>query len=492
MRRSLSFAAALAALGLTACGGGGNSVIGVTPPPSPTPVASPIAVVSPVSNPQQVATSPIAHVIIITMENRTPDNLFGVSALTGGAPYPGADVQAKGVGTDGVTPVAFAPVSLADFRDPGHSYPEMVALWDNGKMDQFANGNTYPLGASSPSKIPNFANAYAPPNETILYHTIAYQYGFADRMFSSRLVASFPGHQFLIAGQSGAADNPPARIWGCDSPASALSPTFGAPETEGPAAKPCYDYQTLGDLLDLQGVSWKYYSGPPGTIDGNIDAYGAINHVRYGADFAKVSQPLTNVNSDLQNCTLPSVSWINAPAFASDHSATLSAGGPGFVGDIYLQWLQTKANANPNCQYLNNSVIFVTWDDAGGWADHVVPPKDPSGASYGMRVPLIVISPYAKSGYSAAKPSGYLPFVSHVQHDYGSILRYTEENFGIAGGALGQRDALADDLADMFNYTATPVPPIPGLLLQSLKREVATAKRTRLSTPANTPVDDDK
>ena len=475
---------------LAACSGGGSTnptISGTVVPPKPTPTP-PLGATS-----QQVASSPIAHVIVVTMENRTFDNLFSVSGLVGGAPYPGADATPVGIGPDGKTPVAFQPVSLADIRDPGHAYTELISEWNNGKMNGFANDNIYPLGATAPVKIPNFPNAFVPPNESILYHQLAYQYALADRMFSSRLVASFPGHQFLIAGQSGASDNPPTLIWGCDSPQGAVAPGFGPPETETAGGFPCYDYQTLGDLLDSAGISWKYYSGPPGTIDGNIDAYGAIQHIRFGGDFAKVSTPLTNINSDLQNCTLPSVSYINAPAFASDHSATLSAGGPGWVADLYLQLIQTKGALPPACQYLNNTAMIVTWDDSGGWADHVLPPKDATGASYGMRVPLLVISAYAHSGYTPANPTGYLPYVSHVQHDYGSIIRFIEKNFGITPGALGQRDASADDLSDMFAFGAgNPVPPISGLLLQDFKRHADSARRTTLSVRAGTPVDDDK
>lgn len=474
--------ALLLALGLSACNGSSSS--------SPAPAASATPALVTGGSAQQVSGSPIAHVIVVTMENRTPDNLFSVSGLTNGTPYPGADVTPAGTDQNG-NPIAFQAISLADSRDPGHSYPEMVALWNNGKMNGFANGNVYAFGSTAPTKVPNFANAYVPPNESILYHQLAYQYAFADRMFSSRLVASFPGHQFLVAGQSGASDNPPTAVWGCDSPVGTLAPGFGSPETASAGSFPCYDYPVITDLLDAKGISWKYYSGPPGTIDGNIDALGAIKHIRYGVDFANVSQPLTNINSDLQNCTLPSVAYINAPAFASDHSGTLSAGGPGWVGNLYLQWIQTKYATNPTCQYLNNTAIIVTWDDAGGWADHVVPPKDATGASYGMRVPLIVISPYVKSGYTAAKPAGYLPFVSHVQHDFGSILKFIEKNFGVTPGALNARDALADDLSDMFSYSQTPVPPVSGLLLQTFSRQVESSKSTQANTPAGTPVDDD-
>jgi phospholipase C len=435
-----------------------------------------------VAQTQQVAGSPIAHVIVVTMENRTPDNLFGSSALTNGAPYPGADVKNLGGGF----------VGLEDYRDVGHSYPELVAEWDHGKMDGFANADIYPLGSSTPIHTPaNFANSVVTPTETYIYHTLAYQYGFADRMFSDRLVPSFPGHLFMIAGQSVANDDPTTAQWGCDAPSTSLVPTFGSPETSGPSVFPCFDYQTIGDQMDAANISWKYYSGPPGTIDGNIDAYGAIKHIRYGSDFNKVV-PYGSIDSDIQNCTLPSVSYINAPAFASDHAATLSAGGPGFVGDLYLKVQESHTSANANCNYAANTVMIVTWDDAGGWADHVVPPVDASGASYGFRVPLIVMSPYAVSGYSAAKPTGYLPFVSHVQHSFGSIIRFIQKNYGLPVGGLGQRDAVSDDLSDMFNYSQTPVPPLSGVLLQDFQRRVDSAKSTEVNTPPGTPVDDDK
>lgn len=465
-------------VGLSACGGGSSNT-------TPTAVATAAATAVPGSATQQVSGSPIAHVIVVTMENRTPDNLFGSSFLTSNGPYPGADVKTQG----GIA------TSLASPLDPGHSYPQLVAEWNNGAMNGFVSDPVYQIGISAPlpaNLTAGFALGYVPSTENILYHQLAYQYAFADRMFSSRLVASFPGHQFLVAGQSGAADNPPTTIWGCDSPAGTLAPTFGPPETAGPGATPCYDYQTLGDLLDSKGISWAYYSGPPGTIDGNIDAYGAIKHIRYGADFAKVSTPLTNINNDIQNCNLPSVTYINAPTFASDHSATLSAGGPGFVGDLYLQLIQTKYAASAACQYTNNTAMIVTWDDSGGWADHVAPPKDANGVSYGMRVPLLVLSPYARSGYTAAVPTGYLPFVSHVQHDYGSILHFIEKNYGLPQGGLGARDAMADDLSDMFNYTQTPIPPVSGLLLSSFQRRVAASRSTMSAADQNAPVDDDK
>ncbi len=101
-------------------------------------------------------------------------------------------------------------------------------------------------------------------------------------------------------------------------------------------------------------------------------------------------------------------------------------------------------NAVGQSPYWQNTAIFITWDDWGGWFDHVQP-QIYNSYELGFRVPLIVVSPYAKPGY-----------VSHVQHEYGSILKYIEETFGLP--SLGYTDARADDLADCFNYGQTPTP----------------------------------
>jgi phospholipase C len=96
-------------------------------------------------------------------------------------------------------------------------------------------------------------------------------------------------------------------------------------------------------------------------------------------------------------------------------------------------------NAIGHSPYWPNTVILVTWDDWGGWYDHVAPTIINS-YEYGFRVPLIIISAYAKRGY-----------VSHVHHDFGSILKFVEEVFRLP--SLGYADSWADDLSDCFDYT---------------------------------------
>jgi phospholipase C len=138
------------------------------------------------------------------------------------------------------------------------------------------------------------------------------------------------------------------------------------------------------------------------------------------------------------------VSWVIPSGTNSDHAgSTDNTGGPSWVASI--------VNAIGNSSYWANTAIIVTWDDWGGWYDHVPPPKViddgtswGSGYVYGFRVPLIVISPYAKPAY-----------ISHINHDFGSILNLIEEAFGLS--SLGYADAYADDLSDCFNYSQTPL-----------------------------------
>ena len=100
-----------------------------------------------------------------------------------------------------------------------------------------------------------------------------------------------------------------------------------------------------------------------------------------------------------------------------------------------------------NSQYWNSTAIFISWDDWGGLYDHVVPPMENNYYELGFRVPLVIVSPYARHGY-----------VSHVRHEFGSIIAFSEEAFGIPKGALHATDVRADDLSDAFDFKQTPNP----------------------------------
>jgi len=183
------------------------------------------------------------------------------------------------------------------------------------------------------------------------------------------------------------------------------------------------------------------------------------------------SQNPAPILTDISNNQLPAVSWVIPAGKNSDHPGNqLTLGGP--------SWGASIVNAIGNTSYWANTAIIVTWDDWGGWYDHVPPPQVitdgtswGSGYVYGFRVPLIVISPYAKAAH-----------LSHVSHDFGSILHFVEENFGLS--SLGYADARADDLSDCFDFNQTP------LVFQTINAPLSASHFLNDRTPPADPDDD--
>ena len=199
----------------------------------------------------------------------------------------------------------------------------------------------------------------------------------------------------------------------------------------------CFNYQTLGDELDNAGLTWRFYSSD---IDDFTDyvwsGYQAIRHIRYGPDWKKdVITPQKQFLTDVAKGTLENVTWITPTCEESDHVNCGGGYGP--------SWVSALVNAVGKSKFWDSTAIFVMWDDWGGLYDHVPPiHRDYDGT--GFRVPLLVISPYAKKDY-----------VSHVEYETGSILRFAEDNFGLA--QLAASDARANDPAtDCLDFTQTP------------------------------------
>lgn len=371
--------------------------------------------------PVPTASSRIQHIVVIMQENRSFDNLFNG--------FPGADTATSGM-SKGVS-VTLQSVPFEQGTDVDHSHPGWWKDWDNGAMDGFAHASSYP--------IPNLPYGYVPQSETAPYWTLAQRYTLGDRMFQSNTGPSFVAHQYMIAGQSADSDeNPGSTPWGCDAAATVRVAMIGPNGTDLPGVYPCFDYQTMADLLDAKGVTWKYYAPTPTASGGIWSAYQAIRHIRFGADWTtNVISPNTQVLTDIANGQLAQVTWIVPAASYSDHAgAGLTAEGP--------DWVASITNAIGASQFWNSTAIFVSWDDWGGWYDHVNPPQV-DNMGLGFRVPLIIVSPWVKAGY-----------VSHTTHEFSGFLKYSEEVFNLP--SLGTRDVQADDFSDCFDYSQTPQP----------------------------------
>ena len=449
----------------------------------------PAASVSAMDDAQPVKGSPIRHVIVVIQENRTFNNLFASSILTNGKGYPGADTTQTAIINGKKIPLTSTPFEYP--ADPSHSHASLTGEWNHGKMDGFPKDQVY-ANPGFPSPPPNFTLAYVPDSETLIYNELAQRYALADKNFAPRLVPTFPGHIFLITAQSQAADDPTDPTnWGCDSKPGSTVPIFSTGERViFPGVFPCFNNPTIGDLMDQGKVSWKYYTGAIGnTTDAAVNVYDAIKHIRYGPDWTRnIDTPMSDVLSDIQNCKLPQVAYVTPTWLNSDHAGDLSNGGPAWVGSIYLAIEQSILSSSPSCRYYGNTAMIVTWDDSGGWYDQVPPPPGPGTTNWGFRVPIVVVSPWAHSGYKPGK-TGYTPFVSHTVRETTSIIRFIEKNWGL--GTLGKCDASGDDLSDMFDYArAKPIPPISELAIRAwMHRTDFNLARSLHDTH---PVDDDR
>jgi phospholipase C len=395
-------------------------------------------VLTPLELPAQTGFQKIKHVVMVIQENRTPDNLFHG--------FPGADIANTGLNSKGVT-ITLKPEPLATQYDPYHGHKSFLAMYDGGKMDgadlvKVRCGRQNPKHCVIP-RHPQFK--YVDLADVVPYFDMAKQYTFADRMFSTMQSSSYPAHQYVIAGTSAISegsdllasespyggDNPPFNT-GCRADPIQRVPVIDPAGDESQRVYPCYEHQTLMDLLDAKGIGWRYYTYGEGSI---WTGPNSIDHIRNGPAWNNVILENTVVLSDIAAGHLRRVSWVIPRGKYGDHSGGNLGGGPSWVASI--------VNAIGNSKYWDDTAIVIFWDDWGGWYDHVAP-QVINSFEYGFRVPMIVVSPYAKPGY-----------VSHVTHDFGSILKFVEAVYGLP--SLGYADANADDLSDCFDFNQAPI-----------------------------------
>jgi len=404
----------------------------------------------------------LEHIVVIFQENRTPDNLFHDPVLIA----KGADIASSGLNTSGQT-ITLMPTSLGVDYDLSHAHAAFVATYDGGKMDGADKVHVSCAKGALNCPPPNPQFMYVQASDVGPYFQLAEQYTFGDLMFQTNQGPSFPAHQFIISGTSaptatsnlfvaenaGGVPNSGGDT-GCTAPPAEFVYLIDPSGNESSKMYPCADHPTLTDELNAKSITWRYYTPSAGSL---WTGPNAIQHMCgpnnpppnatacTGSDW--VNNVVLNENQvlmDIAGGKLAQVSWVVPNGPNSDHpGSTSGTGGP--------SWVASVVNAIGNSSYWNNTAIVITWDDWGGWYDHVPPPKAindgtswGSGYVYGFRVPLIVVSPYARAGY-----------ISHTPHDFGSILNLIEKTFGLP--SLGYADAYADDLSDCFSFSQTPI-----------------------------------
>ena len=367
----------------------------------------------------QSATTPIEHVIFLMQENHSFDNYFGT--------YPGADGIPEGAcmpvdpfdaaNTDCVEPFHLGDNGV-DLDDPDHSSETFKRQYNEGKMDGFV----YALNQRNQDG--RLAMAYYDERELPYYWNIADEYVLFDRFFSSAAGGSFINHLYWIAAA-------PDDTKGHNSLQDLLAET-----------------PTIFERLQGQGLSWKFYimnyepeltyrtmtEYPPNRQSQVIwSPLLAFDRFIDNPELNRHIVDLDEYYKDLAEGTLPNVAFM-VPSGPSEHPPSNVKSGQRFVKTLIQSLMQSP--------YWESSAFIWTYDDWGGWYDHVAPPQvDAYG--YGFRVPTLLVSPYARQGY-----------IDSTTLDYTSVLKFIQENWSLE--PLAMRDANANSIASAFDFSAPP------------------------------------
>lgn len=379
-----------------------------------------VRIASAQSDPQSTKTAtPIKHLVVLMQENHTFDNYFGT--------YPGANgfpantqipVDPANLAAGYVTPWHLGNSTISDLSHNGATYNEQ---YNNGLMNGFVSA------LNRRNQNGRQALGYYDGTDIPYYWNLADNYVLFDNFFSSAKEGSQANHLYWVAG---------------------LAPDVGKGQT---LAEKFTSLPTIFDRLEAAGISWKFYVqnydpaityrdlGPIANRASQVIWVPLLTIDRF-LDDPKLSSHIVDLSeyyTDLRNGTLPAVSYI-VPSGASEHPPGSPAAGQRFVKSLIQELMRSSA--------WDSSAFLLTYDDWGGWYDHVKPPQvDEYG--YGLRVPAIMISPYAYKGK-----------IDSTQLDFTSILKFIEDNWGVA--SLASRDAAANSLISAFDFNQLPRVPV--------------------------------
>jgi phospholipase C len=370
------------------------------------------------------ASGPIQHIVIFYKENRTFDSMFGT--------FPGANGATTYKDKSGVThPLGHEALSLP--HDLCHSYQCAKKAEDGGKMDGFVSNG---LVQFQQGDIPN-------------YWKLAQTFTLADANFSQVESRTFSNHLYTVAGSNNNVDSNPVLAnggatndWGCDAPKGTTVEERTANNVTT-NVYPCFNNMTLFDELNAAGISWKYYAQTTKGASGyQFTTADAFSQIRNTSQWQTHVVPYSQFATDAAAGTLPQVSWVTTSLPLSDHPPTSLCAGE--------NWSVQQLNAVMNGPLWSSTAVALTWDDWGGFYDHVVPSHTGQANNLielGFRTPLLMISPYAKAAT-----------IDHTQFSTVSILKFVENTFGLP--TLSSEDAGANGLDEMLNFSQTPLPPL--------------------------------
>lgn len=474
---------ALAAVLLTGCAAYQATPTGVISVPNtsiasvPTPTGQTAVAVTGTGTLAQLRAK-IQHVVIIMQENRSFDNYFGT--------FPGAEGIPMLNGVPSVcVPDPQTGTCVAPFHDPNdkdqdapHFATDAVADIDGGKMDGFIQQDLIAVQNSCKNSTdPNCANLGPQPNvmgyhdarEIPNYWTYAQDFVLQDHMFSSAATWSLPVHLYMVSAWSASCSNP-ADPMSCSSDLG--DPDHFTSNQQLDTATPGYAWTDLTYLLYKAGISWTYYVDggyQPDCDDTDQPINCAPRPQSAGVpeiwnplpDFLDVHQDhqlgnvqdLSNFFTAVQSGKLASVVWIAPNGVDSEHAPNLISDGQAYVTRIINAIMQSPE--------WDSTAIFLAWDDWGGFYDNVVPPKvDQNG--YGLRVPAMVISPYAKRGYIDHQTLSFDAYIKFIEDDFLSGQRLDPATDGRPDSRPDVRENAPQlgDLIQDFDFNQTPHAPV--------------------------------
>jgi phospholipase C len=410
----------------------------------------------------------IKHIVIIMQENRSFDHYFGT--------YPGAD----GIPMDDAgVPLACLPQldggpCVRPFHDPDdvngggpHGEANAIDDIDGGAMDGFLisaeKGQKGCLNPNDPA-CSNGASidslGWHDDREIPNYWAYARTFVLQDHMYESNASWSQPAHLYLVSEWSAFCTQ------GGD-PASCVN----ALQTPSPAGKGPYAWTDLTFLLARAGVSWRYYLAEGTEPDCEDDGEETCEPVPQLATVPSIWNPLPNFDTvkedgqlgnvvpldqfylDVKNGTLPAVTWVIPDGVVSEHPPARVSVGQAYVTALINTLMQSSV--------WPDMAIFLVWDDWGGFYDHVPPPVvDANG--YGLRVPAMVISPYARAGYIDHQTLSFDAYVKFIEDVFLNGQRLDPTTDGRPDPRISVREtaAILGDLSQDFDFSQTPLPPL--------------------------------
>jgi phospholipase C len=448
-----------------------------------------VAIIASSCHPSAVATAPtpqvsglqkIKHIVIITQENRSFDEYFGL--------YPGADGLPRANGQFTVcVPDPQTSTCVLPYHDPAdrnaggpHTTAAAIADLDGGQMDGFVAQQEKSRGTCAISADPTCNSAlalndvmgYKDARDIPNYWSYAQSFVLQDHMFESTDSWSLPQHLYLVSEWSATCskiNDPMSCMTNLVHPGNSLNTSVGEINGQAQAGRN-FAWTSLTYLLYKHDIAWRYYvaegtqadcedgaavcQSKPQTVT-TPDIWNPLpgfSDVRTDGQLSNV-QTIDHFYADAKADNLPNVSWIAPNGEVSEHPPGSIAEGQAYV--------TTLINTIMNTPAWDSTAIFLNWDDWGGFYDHVVPPTTADGTGYGFRVPGLVISPYARRGFVDHQVLSQDAYVKFIEDVFLNSARIDPQTDGRPDNrpSVRENDPQLGNLASDFDFSQAPSPP---------------------------------